>query len=144
MRPDKENRPLRVVVIAIIAWIILLPWCTHAYSTEQQVYKDLITYKVLNIHEAKQIHSVLEVTRDCKKKSNWYITFEGEGKDTKIEVIVMNVCTEKEYRYLLLHEIWHYIHSLYPTKKLASINNSSYSRVSPEEKWAEDFALLYY
>lgn len=133
----------------IIFWLIVLLWVIICWNVlwydEMVVYSKLYKTKVLNTGDIMEIHKSIVITGECLGlwKWNWHITTENTWNQTKIKEIVLNVCDQKTFEYMLLHEIWHFVKRKYDLR-IPLLATTPYSKTSDDEMYAESFAYLYF
>lgn len=133
---------LSVLLLILVTWIT---WVTTA-NTKLEVYKQMLDQNVLTWSDIREIDQKLSLEHDCTTKANWYITLTMWGI-VWIDIIHIKYCTQKEYRYLLLHEIWHRVYNRY--KKPIPLKITDYAKkytgeIYLEEVYAESFTHNYY
>ena len=127
--------------IILILWLLFIPITLWDFKTSIEVYNKLNWLNILNKSEIKDIHSKIKSEKDCNNKAvaninitHWYIE--------RINSIYIRYCTTKEYRYLLLHEIGHYVQIKWI--EIPRISTTKYWEQNDQENYAESFSQLYY
>jgi len=100
------------------------------------VYQKILKVGVLNMDDIKEINSKLVINESKENKA--FITL----KNNVIDKIVINASDDNHKRYLLLHEIGHYVQI--KGIKIGRLNIGEYGKKNDEENYAESFAQLLY